>query len=51
MTEEYLWTSVYDDAGKLLFEASSYREQARQVEMLGQEPPEGSNGDPRRTPR
>src|SRR2546430_2565608 len=51
MTEEYLWTYVYDDAGKLLHEASSYREQAQQVEMLSQEPPEGSKGDPQRTPR
>ena len=51
MTEEYLWTYVYDDAGELLYEASSCREQAQQVEMLSQEPPEGSNGDPRRTPR
>ena len=51
MTEEYLWTYVYDDAGELLYEASSYREQAQQVEMLSQEPPEGSKGDPRRTPR
>jgi hypothetical protein len=32
MTEEYLWTYVYDDAGELLYEASSYREQAQQVE-------------------
>ena len=51
MTEEFLWTYVYDDAGELRYEASSRREQAQQVEMLGQEPPEGSNGDPRRTPR
>ena len=51
MTEEYLWTYVYDDAGKVLYEASSYREQAQQAEMLSQEPPEGSKGDPRRTPR
>jgi hypothetical protein len=47
----HLWTYVYDDAGKLLYEASSYREQAQQVEILSQEPPEGSKGDPRRTPR
>jgi hypothetical protein len=51
MTEEYLWTYVYDDAGELLYEASSYREQAQQVEMLNQEPPEGFKGNPRRTPR
>ena len=51
MTAEYLWTYVYDDAGELLYEASSYREQAQQVEMLSQEPPEGSKGDPPRTPR
>jgi hypothetical protein len=51
MTEEYLWAYVYDDAGELLHEASSCREQAQQVKMLGQEPPEGSKGDPRRTPR
>ncbi len=42
----YLWTYVYDDAGKLLYEASSYLGQAQQVEMLSQEPPEGSKGDP-----
>jgi hypothetical protein len=51
MTEEYLWTYVYDDAGDLLYEAGSYREQAQQGEMLSQEPHEGSKGDPRREPR
>jgi hypothetical protein len=29
MTEEYLWTYVYDDAGELLYEANSYREHAK----------------------
>jgi len=51
MSEEYVWIYVYDDAGEVLYEASSYREQAQQVEMLSQEPPEDSKGDPRRTPR
>jgi len=51
MSEEYLWIYVYDDAGEVLYEASSYREQAQQVEMLSQEPHEGSTGDPRRKPR
>src|SRR5260370_34985706 len=50
MTEEYLWTYVYDDAGALLYEASSYREQAQQVEMLSQEPHDSSKGDPRKKP-
>ena len=44
------WTGA-DDASELLYEASSYREQAQQVEMLSQEPHEGSKGDPRREPR
>ena len=51
MSEEYVWIYVYDDAGELLYEASSYREQAQRAEMLSQEPPEDSKGDPRRTPR
>jgi hypothetical protein len=51
ITEEYICTYVYDDAGELLYEASSYRERAQQAEMLSQEPPQGSKGDPRRTPR
>jgi hypothetical protein len=38
MTEEYLWTYVYDDAGELLYEANSYREHA---EGLKQKPPAG----------
>ena len=48
MTEAYLWTYVYDDAGELLYEASSYQEQVEQVEMLSQGPPEGSKDDIRR---
>ena len=36
MSEEYLWIYVYDDAGELLYEARSYREQAQQAEMLSQ---------------
>src|SRR5258707_8263261 len=51
MTEEYLWTYVYDDAGELLYQASSYREQAQQVEMLSQEPHDSSKDDPRRKPQ
>jgi len=51
MTAEYLWTYVYDDAGELLYEASSYREQAQQVEMLSQEPHDSSKGDLRRKPQ
>ena len=51
MSEEYVWIYVYDDAGELLHEASSYREQAQQAEMLSQEPPEDSKGEPRRKAR
>src|SRR5713226_4354587 len=51
MTEEYLWTYVYNDAGDLLYEASSYRQQAQQVEMLSQEPPDAPHGDPPTPPR
>ena len=51
MSEEYAWIYVYDDAGEVLYEAGSYREQVEQVKMLGQEPPEDSKGEPRRKPR
>lgn len=47
MTEEYLWIYVYDDAGEVLYETGSYRDQVAQVKMLRQEPPEGSKGEPR----
>ena len=51
MSEEYVWIYVYDDAGEVLYEAGSYREQVEQVKMLDQEPPEGSKGEPRRKPQ
>ncbi len=51
MSEEYLWIYVYDDAGEVLYEAGSYREQVEQVKILSQEPPEDSKGVPRRKPR
>jgi len=51
MTQEFLWTYVYDDAGEVLYEAGSYREQVEQVKILSQEPPEDSKGEPRRKPR
>ncbi|SRR6266566_3553096 len=51
MSEEYVWIYVYDDAGEVLYEAGSYREQVEQVKMLDQEPPEDSEGEPRRKPR
>ena len=50
MSEEYLWIYVYDDAGAVLYEAGSYREQIEQVKMLSQEPAEDSKGEPRRKP-
>ncbi len=46
--ELYFWTYVYDDGGKLLYEAGSYREH---VEMLNQNLPEGSKSEPRRKPQ
>jgi hypothetical protein len=46
--ELYLWIYVYDDNGKCLYEAGSYREH---VELLNQEPPEGSKSEPRREPQ
>ena len=49
MSEEYVWIYVYDDAGEVLYEAGSYREQ--QVKILSHEPPEDSKGEPRRKPR
>src|SRR5260370_12033434 len=51
ITEEYLWTYVYDDAGELLYEASSYREQAQQFEMSSQEPHTSSKSHPRTNPQ
>ena len=51
MSEEYVWIYVYDDAGEILYEAGSYREQVEQVKMLDQKPPEDSEGEPRRKPR
>ena len=51
MSEEYVWIYVYDDAGEVLYEAGSYREQVEQVKMLSQEPAEDSKGEPRRKPR
>lgn len=51
MTEEYLWIYVYDDAGEVLYEAGSYREQVEQSKMLSQDPAEGSKGEPRRKPQ
>jgi hypothetical protein len=44
MSEEYVWIYVYDDAGEVLYEVE-------QVKMLDQEPPEDSEGEPRRKPR
>ena len=51
MSEEYVWIYVYDDAGEVLHEAGSYREQVEQVKILSQEAPEASKGEPRRKPR
>ena len=51
MSEEYVWIYVYDDAGEVLYEAGSYREQVEQAKMLDQQPPEDSEGEPRRRPR
>ena len=51
ISEEYVWIYVYDDAGEVLYEAGSYREQVEQVKMLSQEPPEDSKGEPRRKSR
>jgi hypothetical protein len=51
MSEEYLYIYVYDDAGEVLYEAGSYREQVEQVKMLDQQLPEDSEGEPRRKPR